>query len=301
MTARRRSSRSASASPCSRCSRPRRCASSQPAALLLPAAAIAAGVGSASRFAAIVATPRIPGWAVALAAVACAALAAAAVARIPLPAAQPPSHRLRLLLLGAVRRRRARRRGRDRAFRRDRAARVVLPRRVARRVPRASARGTGAATFGHYWASSGKALDLGGALDAHSLYLETLAELGPLGLLLLLAMLLAPLRGALARAARRTCRPRSPRTPPSSCTPGSTGTGSCRQSSSPRSAARAPSPPRSSSRAARSAARFAARSSRVSAAFAACAIAGARSNTIPAATPETTRAPRSGALSQTRA
>jgi hypothetical protein len=39
----------------------------------------------------------------------------------------------------------------------------------------------------------------------------------------------------------------------------------------------------------------------VSAAFAACAIAGARSNTIPAAAPETTRAPRCGALSQTRA
>ena len=62
--------------------------------------------------------------------------------------------------------------------------------------------GTGAGTFGRYWAASGKALDLGGALDAHSLYLETLAELGPLGLSLLLAMLLAPLRGALAR--RRT-------------------------------------------------------------------------------------------------
>jgi hypothetical protein len=39
----------------------------------------------------------------------------------------------------------------------------------------------------------------------------------------------------------------------------------------------------------------------VSAAFAACAIAGARSNTVPAASPETARAPQRGALSQTRA
>jgi hypothetical protein len=59
--------------------------------------------------------------------------------------------------------------------------------------------GTGAGTFGLYWVRSGEAGENGGALDAHSLYLETLAELGPVGLLLLLAFLAAPLRGLLRR------------------------------------------------------------------------------------------------------
>jgi hypothetical protein len=58
--------------------------------------------------------------------------------------------------------------------------------------------GSGAGTFALYWARSGHVASRGGALDAHSLYLETLAELGPLGLALLLAMLLYPLRAALA-------------------------------------------------------------------------------------------------------
>jgi len=61
--------------------------------------------------------------------------------------------------------------------------------------------GSGAATFGRYWLRSGLAPAWGGALDAHSLYLETLAELGPLGLLLVLSVLLFPLRRiAAARA-----------------------------------------------------------------------------------------------------
>ena len=58
--------------------------------------------------------------------------------------------------------------------------------------------GSGAGTFGRYWLESAHYLQYGGALDAHSLYLETLAELGPLGLLLLLAFLLYPLRFAVA-------------------------------------------------------------------------------------------------------
>jgi O-antigen ligase len=58
--------------------------------------------------------------------------------------------------------------------------------------------GSGAGTFGRYWLSSGIYQQRGGALDAHSLYLETLAELGPLGLLLLAAFLLYPLRRAVA-------------------------------------------------------------------------------------------------------
>ena len=57
--------------------------------------------------------------------------------------------------------------------------------------------GSGAGTFGRYWVTSGVPASLGGALDAHSLYLETLAELGPVGLLLLAAFLLYPLRRAI--------------------------------------------------------------------------------------------------------
>jgi O-antigen ligase len=58
--------------------------------------------------------------------------------------------------------------------------------------------GSGAGTFGHYWLGSGLVTRWGGALDAHSLYLETLAELGPVGLLLVVAFLLYPLRRAVA-------------------------------------------------------------------------------------------------------
>jgi O-antigen ligase len=61
--------------------------------------------------------------------------------------------------------------------------------------------GSGAGTFGRYWARSGLAATRGGALDAHSLYLESLAELGPAGLALVLAFLLYPLRRAAARRA----------------------------------------------------------------------------------------------------
>ena len=53
--------------------------------------------------------------------------------------------------------------------------------------------GTGAGTFAIYWVDSGEEIAHAGALDAHSLYLETLAELGPVGLTLLAVMLLAPL------------------------------------------------------------------------------------------------------------
>ncbi len=53
--------------------------------------------------------------------------------------------------------------------------------------------GSGAGTFGYFWVRSGLVAERGGALDAHSLYLEALAELGPLGLVLLLGTLLYPL------------------------------------------------------------------------------------------------------------
>ncbi len=57
--------------------------------------------------------------------------------------------------------------------------------------------GTGGGTFGTYWARQGVG---SGAQDAHNLYLETLAELGIVGLALLVAALVPPLLGA--RAAR---------------------------------------------------------------------------------------------------
>jgi O-antigen ligase/polysaccharide polymerase Wzy-like membrane protein len=59
--------------------------------------------------------------------------------------------------------------------------------------------GSGAGTFGRYWLASGRVPELGGALDAHSLYLETLAELGPIGLCLVAAFLGYPLAAAVAR------------------------------------------------------------------------------------------------------
>ena len=59
--------------------------------------------------------------------------------------------------------------------------------------------GSGAGTFGHAWLASGRVVQWGGALDAHSLYLETLAELGPVGLCLLAAFLLYPLGRAVQR------------------------------------------------------------------------------------------------------
>jgi len=56
--------------------------------------------------------------------------------------------------------------------------------------------GSGAGTFALAWARSGLIETRGGALDAHSLYLETLAELGLVGLVLVLAFLVLPLAGA---------------------------------------------------------------------------------------------------------
>jgi hypothetical protein len=53
--------------------------------------------------------------------------------------------------------------------------------------------GSGAGTFALAWARSGLIETRGGALDAHSLYLETLAELGLVGLLLVLTFLALPL------------------------------------------------------------------------------------------------------------
>ena len=56
--------------------------------------------------------------------------------------------------------------------------------------------GSGAGTFAGYWLHYGIPGVAGGALDAHNLYLETLAELGPIGVLLTIAMLGVPLVAA---------------------------------------------------------------------------------------------------------
>ena len=269
-------------------------------AVLIPAAAISVGIGSASHFASIVTTPRIPGSVVLAVTVACAAVAAAAVTYVPLPVSQAPSRRLRLVLVAAVL-----------VVALGGAAAVAVS---GTKEPRAlyyhvawhdeflahPALGTGAATFGRYWLRFGKPLDFGGALDAHSLYLETLAELGPLGLLLLLAMLLAPLRGALARR-------RAPYVPAAVAAytaflvhagldwdwevPAVVVAALCCAGAVQ---AAELEPGRPLGRVVRGTLLA------VSATLGACAIAGARSNAVPAALPETTRAPQSGALVRTR-
>jgi hypothetical protein len=53
--------------------------------------------------------------------------------------------------------------------------------------------GSGAGTYALAWVRSGLVDTRGGALDAHSLFLETLAELGLIGLALLLIFLLLPI------------------------------------------------------------------------------------------------------------
>ena len=63
--------------------------------------------------------------------------------------------------------------------------------------------GSGGGTFGRAWLVQGPPA-LEGALDVHGLYLETLAELGPIGLALLLVALAVPLVSA--RAAARASR-----------------------------------------------------------------------------------------------
>jgi O-antigen ligase len=270
------------------------------AALVAPATAIAAALAFYSRRA-DVGDPRISGPVLLASLLACAALAAVAVLRIRLPDADAYGSRARRAVLVLV---------------------VVLALGGAAAVahsgssqPRTSyfhvawhdqvlphpLLGTGAGTFGHYWTHSGRVLDFGGALDAHSLYLETLAELGPVGLLLLAAMLLLPLRGVI----RHRFAPHVPAAAgayiaflvhagldwdwempvvvvAALCCAAAVATAELR-------------PGQALSRAVRGAVLVA------SFALGAAAIAGARSHTVPAAAPETEKAPRNGALSQTRA
>jgi hypothetical protein len=143
------------------------------------------------------ASPRLSGLVVGLAAVGCAAVCAAAAAvTVSRPDSSPRPRTRRLVIGGAV----------------------IAPLIGVTAVVSAGATeprslyyhvawreflahpllGSGAGTFGHYWLHWGDIAGWGGALDAHSLYLETLAELGPIGLCLLGAFLLYPLRRALA-------------------------------------------------------------------------------------------------------
>lgn len=61
--------------------------------------------------------------------------------------------------------------------------------------------GIGPGTFEYWWAREGTGVQF--VRDAHSLYLEALAEMGPLGFLLVLAMVLVPIGLAGAGAVRR--------------------------------------------------------------------------------------------------
>ena len=268
-------------------------------AIVAPPAAVAAGLGSASQLTLVTETPRISGPVLAAAAAACALAAAALVVRLRLPAERRPGRRVRALVLAAVL-----------VIALGGAAAVA---RSGATEPRASyyrvawhdeaARhpllGTGAGTFGLYWARSGKAVELEGALDAHSLYLETLAEIGVPGLLLVLAMLLAPLRHAIADR-------RLPYVPAALgayaaflvhagldwdwempavvvaalCLGGALATARLADE-------------RPLGRGTRGATLTAA------AVLGACSLAGVQSSTVPAAAPEKPRAPRCGALSQT--
>jgi hypothetical protein len=175
-------------------------ASQLPATLAFvgPPAAILVWLGHFSRLADELApTPRVSGTIVAVAAIVCAA-AAAAAARFRLRAAPSGRRARRLVLAGVV------------CVALVGAAVLIH---AGSTQPRASywhvawheeylahpVLGSGAGTFGRYWVQFGRPLQYGGALDAHSLYLETLAELGPLGLLLLGAVLLVPLCGVISR------------------------------------------------------------------------------------------------------
>jgi hypothetical protein len=266
-------------------------------ALVAPPAAVAAGLGRYSRFAADTPAPRISGPALGAAALGCAALAALAVAYVGLPREDARGRRSRRLVLAAV------------------VVAVLGGAAAAAHAgatePRASyfgvawheqvvqhpLLGTGAGTFGLYWARSGKEVRLGGALDAHSLYLETLAELGPVGLVLLVAMLLAPLRGVF----RRRGAPYVPAAVGAYAAllvhagldwdwemPVVVVSGLCCAAAVAAADLR-PEPALGT--------RTRAATLAVALALAGCAIAGARSQAVPEAAAETQKAPRSGAFS----
>jgi hypothetical protein len=163
---------------------------------LAPATAVAVSIGHYSGLSAL-SSPRLSGLLVALAATGCAVAAGGAAALTSLPRDSSPSIRTRRLVvagvlvvtsLGVVA---------------VASTGVTEPRSLYYRVAWREflahpVVGSGAGTFGHYWLRWGPIGEWGGALDAHSLYLETLAELGPIGLGLLVVFLLYPLKRTVA-------------------------------------------------------------------------------------------------------
>lgn len=83
--------------------------------------------------------------------------------------------------------------------------------------------GVGGGSFERYW-NQHRNSDLK-VVDAHSLYVEVLAELGPLGLLLFVALVGLPLVAGIRRRHDPWCRSSAARSSPSHSMPASTGTG----------------------------------------------------------------------------
>jgi len=166
-------------------------------ATLAPPTAVAVWIGHYSGFSSL-SSPRLSGLVVALTALGCAGAAAAAMALTASPRDPSATSRTNhlviagaavLALVGVVA---------------VVVAGVKAPRSLYydvawREFLAHPLSGSGAGTFGHYWLRWGDVVVCGRALDAHSLYLETLAELGPIGLCLLTAFLLCPLRRTLVR------------------------------------------------------------------------------------------------------
>ncbi|HEU5373116.1 MAG TPA: hypothetical protein VFU51_12075 [Gaiellaceae bacterium] len=158
------------------------------AAVVVPGSAIAAIVASVSRLSDANATPRAhAAWIVGAVTIACAAGTAIAAASVR---AAPRARRVPRIAVAAT-------------LTITALAAVAV---IGLTQPRSSlwgvawhefashvAGGSGAGTFALAWARSGLVESRGGALDAHSLYLETLAELGAVGLVLLFAFLALPL------------------------------------------------------------------------------------------------------------
>ena len=159
-------------------------------AMVAPGSALLLWLAHRSRFTDVAASPsRLTGVLVALAAVGAAVATGVAVAKLREPRAVRPRKALALVVVVAA------------------VAGAVAVGWEGSTQPRASywhvawheytahpLLGSGAGTFALFWERSGRAASRGGALDAHSLYLETLAELGPLGFALLALLLLVPLR-----------------------------------------------------------------------------------------------------------
>ena len=158
------------------------------ALVIAPGAALAAIVSAVTRLGDANATPHAhAAWLMGVITVAC--VAGTALAETRLGAATRSDARPTRGRRGARLRNRRSRRG-DRPDRSRARRSGASPGTTSRRTSRA---GRERARSRSAWIRSGLVATRGGALDAHSLYLETLAELGAVGLVLLLAFLALPL------------------------------------------------------------------------------------------------------------